>query len=186
MKTESRSVTKTYTIWTCLNDKHHHKTQAVAQACINRKLERTTGRSPNVWSVDKQEELIALRDSGMTFKAIGMTYGIGGQQASSNYWRFVRLKSKRETTFSDSHVKKFHQANLLRQPIDTLDFTMRTRNCVINACWDWEVTKYGDVVYVEHLIQLTELQLLKTPNLGRKSLSEIQQVLDSYGLSLRQ
>ena len=63
--------------------------------------------------------------------------------------------------------------NLLR-PVDDLELTVRSANCL----------KAENIYYIGDLIQRTEFELLKTPNLGRKSLTEIKDVLALKGLSL--
>jgi DNA-directed RNA polymerase subunit alpha len=62
----------------------------------------------------------------------------------------------------------------LLQAIDELDLTVRSANCL----------KAENIYYVGDLIQRSEMELLKTPNLGRKSLTEIKDVLGTKGLSL--
>ena len=51
---------------------------------------------------------------------------------------------------------------------------MRSANCL----------KAENIYYIGDLIQRTENELLKTPNLGRKSLNEIKEVLAARGLTL--
>ncbi len=63
---------------------------------------------------------------------------------------------------------------LLLRPIDDLELTVRSANCL----------KAENIYYVGDLIQRTEVELLKTPNLGKKSLTEIKEVLAQRGLSL--
>ena len=63
---------------------------------------------------------------------------------------------------------------LLLRPVDDLELTVRSANCL----------KAENIFYIGDLIQRTENELLKTPNLGRKSLNEIKDVLASKGLSL--
>ncbi len=63
---------------------------------------------------------------------------------------------------------------LLLRPVDDLELTVRSANCL----------KAENIFYIGDLIQRTETELLKTPNLGRKSLNEIKEVLASRGLSL--
>ncbi len=63
---------------------------------------------------------------------------------------------------------------LLLQPVDDLELTVRSANCL----------KAENIYYIGDLIQRTETELLKTPNLGRKSLNEIKDVLASKGLTL--
>ena len=62
----------------------------------------------------------------------------------------------------------------LLRPIDDLELTVRSANCL----------KAENIYYIGDLIQRTEVELLKTPNLGKKSLSEIKDVLAQRGLSL--
>jgi len=63
---------------------------------------------------------------------------------------------------------------MLLRPVDDLELTPRSSNCL----------KAQSIHYVGDLIQNTENDLLRTPNLGRKSLNEIKQVLAEHGLSL--
>jgi len=63
---------------------------------------------------------------------------------------------------------------ILLQPVDDLELTVRSANCL----------KAENIYYIGDLIQRTETELLKTPNLGRKSLNEIKEVLASKGLTL--
>ncbi len=63
---------------------------------------------------------------------------------------------------------------ILLRPVDELEFTVRSANCL----------KAENIYYIGDLIQRTENELLKTPNLGRKSLNEIKEVLASRGLTL--
>lgn len=62
----------------------------------------------------------------------------------------------------------------LLRPVDDLELTVRSANCL----------KAENIYYIGDLIQRTENELLKTPNLGRKSLNEIKEVLSSRGLTL--
>jgi DNA-directed RNA polymerase subunit alpha len=55
--------------------------------------------------------------------------------------------------------------------VDDLELTVRSANCL----------KAENIYYIGDLIQRTETELLKTPNLGRKSLNEIKEVLASRG-----
>lgn len=63
---------------------------------------------------------------------------------------------------------------ILLRPVDDLELTVRSANCL----------KAENICYIGDLIQRTENELLKTPNLGRKSLNEIKEVLASRGLTL--
>lgn len=63
---------------------------------------------------------------------------------------------------------------ILLKPVDDLELTVRSANCL----------KAEDICIIGDLIQRTEIELLKTPNLGKKSLTEIKTVLAERGLSL--
>lgn len=62
---------------------------------------------------------------------------------------------------------------ILLKPIDELELTVRSANCL----------KAENIQYIGDLIQRTEVDLLKTPNLGKKSLNEIKAVLAEMGLN---
>src|SRR5690554_4901785 len=63
---------------------------------------------------------------------------------------------------------------MLLRPVDDLELTVRSANCL----------KAESIYYIGDLVQRTEVELLKTPNLGKKSLTEIKDVLASRGLHL--
>ncbi len=63
---------------------------------------------------------------------------------------------------------------ILLRPVDDLELTVRSANCL----------KVENIFYIGDLIQRTEAELLRTPNLGRKSLNEIKEVLAARDLSL--
>ena len=63
---------------------------------------------------------------------------------------------------------------ILLRPVDDLELTVRSANCL----------KAENIYYIGDLVQRSEVELLKTPNLGKKSLTEIKDVLASRGLSL--
>jgi DNA-directed RNA polymerase subunit alpha len=60
------------------------------------------------------------------------------------------------------------------QPVDDLELTVRSANCL----------KAEQIYYIGDLVQRAESHLLKTPNLGKKSLQEIKDILAQRGLSL--
>jgi len=63
---------------------------------------------------------------------------------------------------------------ILLRPVDELELTVRSANCL----------KAENIYYIGDLVLRTETELLKTPNLGKKSLTEIKDVLATHGLSL--
>lgn len=65
---------------------------------------------------------------------------------------------------------------VLLRPVDDLELTVRSANCL----------KAENIHYIGDLVQRSENELLKTPNLGKKSLTEIKDVLSTHSLSLGQ
>lgn len=85
----------------------------------------------------------------------------------------IFIDFKIETTVEEKEeVEKLNP--ILLKPIDELELTVRSANCL----------KAENIQYIGDLIQRTEVELLKTPNLGKKSLNEIKGVLSEMGLTL--
>ena len=84
---------------------------------------------------------------------------------------FVDLQRE---TMAEPEEKEEEIDPILLRPVDDLELTVRSANCL----------KAESIYYIGDLIQRTEVELLKTPNLGKKSLTEIKDVLASRGLSL--
>lgn len=84
---------------------------------------------------------------------------------------FVDLESE---SLAEPKEKEEEIDPILLRPVDDLELTVRSANCL----------KAESIHYIGDLIQRTEVELLKTPNLGKKSLTEIKDVLASRGLSL--
>lgn len=85
----------------------------------------------------------------------------------------IFIDFKIETTVEETEeVEKLNP--ILLKPIDELELTVRSANCL----------KAENIQYIGDLIQRTEVELLKTPNLGKKSLNEIKGVLSEMGLTL--
>lgn len=84
---------------------------------------------------------------------------------------FVDLRDVRQPEIKE---EKPEFDPILLRPVDDLELTVRSANCL----------KAETIHYIGDLVQRTEVELLKTPNLGKKSLTEIKDVLASRGLSL--
>jgi DNA-directed RNA polymerase subunit alpha len=84
---------------------------------------------------------------------------------------FVNLQASSEETVSTPEADI---DPILLRPVDDLELTVRSANCL----------KAENIYFIGDLIQRTEVELLKTPNLGKKSLTEIKDVLATKGLSL--
>lgn len=87
---------------------------------------------------------------------------------------FVDLKSAPEVVTIAPSAPQFEIDPILLRPVDDLELTVRSANCL----------KAESIYYIGDLIQRTEVELLKTPNLGKKSLTEIKDILAQHGLSL--
>jgi len=84
---------------------------------------------------------------------------------------FVNLQASSEEAVSTPEADV---DPILLRPVDDLELTVRSANCL----------KAENIYFIGDLIQRTEVELLKTPNLGKKSLTEIKDVLATKGLSL--
>jgi DNA-directed RNA polymerase subunit alpha len=84
---------------------------------------------------------------------------------------FVDLEHEKS---SEPEKKEAEIDPVFLRPVDDLELTVRSANCL----------KAENIYYIGDLVQRTEVELLKTPNLGKKSLTEIKDVLASRGLSL--
>jgi len=88
---------------------------------------------------------------------------------------FAQLEGNELAAFDSPAPRNAVQVDpILLRPVDELELTVRSANCL----------KAENIFYIGDLIQRTENELLKTPNLGRKSLNEIKEVLASRGLTL--
>ncbi|MDH3419644.1 MAG: DNA-directed RNA polymerase subunit alpha [Gammaproteobacteria bacterium] len=84
---------------------------------------------------------------------------------------FVDLQGEDEVGFGAAEA---HVDPILLRAVDELELTVRSANCL----------KAENINYIGDLVQRTEVELLRTPNLGKKSLTEIKQVLETHGLAL--
>jgi len=87
---------------------------------------------------------------------------------------FAQLENSEIAAFNEPQSRNAQFDPILLRPVDELELTVRSANCL----------KAENIYYIGDLIQRTETELLKTPNLGRKSLNEIKEVLASRGLTL--
>jgi len=90
---------------------------------------------------------------------------------------FIYLDETIANKPSDTKEEQVPQIDpILLRPVDDLELTVRSANCL----------KAENIFLIGDLVQRTEVELLKTPNLGKKSLTEIKDVLATRGLSLGQ
>jgi DNA-directed RNA polymerase alpha subunit len=106
------------------------------------------------------------------------------EKDNSYKWKYERTVQNLERALQrismlDPHGKTanydFMPEVLVKDPIDKLEFTVRTGNCLTA----------GGIKSVNHLCSTTALELSKLPNLGRKSLKEIREKLAEHNLKLK-
>lgn len=124
--------------------------------------------------IDQLSAFAALEGNELPIN-IGQTGGIGrpvtGEGIDNTYGA---LSTGRGTGAGIGTGSPTSVDPILLRPVDDLELTVRSANCL----------KAENIYYIGDLIQRTENELLKTPNLGRKSLNEIKEVLASRGLTL--
>lgn len=74
----------------------------------------------------------------------------------------------------ESAREKYKAVKVEGEPIENLEMTVRTTNAL----------RYADILTVEQLLMCSVADLLKIPNLGRKSINELREVLASRGMTL--
>ncbi len=84
---------------------------------------------------------------------------------------FVDMES---TEVEEETKEEMHIDPVLLRPVDDLELTVRSANCL----------KAENINNIGDLVRRTEVELLKTPNLGKKSLNEIKEVLATHNLEL--
>lgn len=87
---------------------------------------------------------------------------------------FVDFEKVSEQESYEDHPAEPPIDPIMLRPVDDLELTVRSANCL----------KAENIFYIGDLIQRTEVELLRTPNLGKKSLTEIKDILALKGLSL--
>jgi DNA-directed RNA polymerase subunit alpha len=87
---------------------------------------------------------------------------------------FAQLEGSDIAAFDQPAPRTAQFDPILLRPVDELELTVRSANCL----------KAENIHYIGDLVQRTEVELLRTPNLGKKSLTEIKEVLQSHGLML--
>jgi DNA-directed RNA polymerase subunit alpha len=87
---------------------------------------------------------------------------------------FVDFEKVKDQVLEEVVVEEQSFDPVLLRPVDDLELTVRSANCL----------KAENIFYIGDLIQRTEVELLRTPNLGKKSLTEIKDILAIKGLSL--
>ena len=124
-------------------------------------------------ALDEVKELkglsLQLADALDEIKELKFNINIARERIKSMSKEAIRLREE----IAKLREKALEHPDLLR-PVDDLALTVRTANCL----------KAENIYYIGDLVQRTENELLRFPNLGRKSLNEIKEVLAPRGLTL--
>ncbi len=130
----------------------------------------TPARVGQVIDYDKLTMEIKTNGAIRPDDAIGLAAKILKEQLSI----FINFDEAIEAvTTEEEKGEEEYNKNLLRS-VDELELSVRSANCLQNA----------SIRYIYQLVQKTESEMLKTKNFGRKSLSEIKDILSEMGLAL--
>jgi DNA-directed RNA polymerase subunit alpha len=136
----------------------------VSYAVENARVEQRTDLDKLVMEIETNGAITPEEAIRASAKILVEQLAVFAQLDAGEIAHFGEQSSKSSTVFDP----------ILLRPVDELELTVRSANCL----------KAENIYYIGDLIQRTETELLKTPNLGRKSLNEIKEVLASRGLTL--
>jgi hypothetical protein len=136
----------------------------VSYAVENARVEQRTDLDKLVMEIETNGAITPEEAIRSSAKILVEQLAVFAQLDAGEIAHFGEQSSKSSTVFDP----------ILLRPVDELELTVRSANCL----------KAENIYYIGDLIQRTETELLKTPNLGRKSLNEIKEVLASRGLTL--
>jgi len=147
--------------------------------CDSTRSVRVIERYDDQTAYDKQYQVTCSLNYGGCGSYSGICDGKGAMQKAVDLWNRKRSQSTKECCINgDTSIFKAspptQTAGKLTIPIDELDLTVRSYNCL----------KRANINTIEDLIKLTELEVIKLKNLGYKSFEEIVSKLAVLGLSL--
>jgi len=137
----------------------------VSYAVENARVEQRTDLDKLVMEIETNGAITPEEAIRASSKILVEQLAVFAQLPSDNLNEIMNAEPAKAATAFDP---------ILLRPVDELELTVRSANCL----------KAENIYYIGDLIQRTETELLKTPNLGRKSLNEIKEVLASRGLTL--
>ena len=150
-----------------------HKLQKLAETLnqVESDCRRTRGGLSNA-EVQRDNAQSKLNAAQEKFEAAKKHFAEAEERRTA-LLREIRGLTETEGLHEDASIDAATQG-IFARPIDDLELTMRSGNCL----------KVEKIYHIGDLVQRTEEELLKGPNLGRKSLNEIKEVLALRGLSL--
>jgi len=136
----------------------------VSYAVENARVEQRTDLDKLVMEIETNGAISPEEAIRASAKILVEQLAVFAQLEGQDIKDIIDQPSNRQTQFDP----------ILLRPVDELELTVRSANCL----------KAESILYIGDLVQRTEVELLKTPNLGKKSLTEIKDVLASNDLSL--
>jgi DNA-directed RNA polymerase subunit alpha len=136
----------------------------VSYAVENARVEQRTDLDKLVMEIETNGAISPEESIRASAKILVEQLAVFAQLEGSDLAAFDQPAAQRGTQFDP----------ILLRPVDELELTVRSANCL----------KAENIHYIGDLVQKTEVELLRTPNLGKKSLTEIKEVLESHGLTL--
>ena len=134
-------------------------------------VEKTRVENVNVASFDKLEIDVTTNGSITAKEALA----IASKMMIEHLNVVVELSEKASETDYMVEAEDDTQNRKLEMTIDELDLTVRSYNCL----------KRAGINTVQNLSEKTEEDMIKVRNLGRKSLKEIKEKLETLGLSFK-
>ena len=126
-------------------------------------------REGKVLDYDKLTMTIETNGSVTPEDAIAFAARIIQDQLQS----FINFEEPEEIQAEPDTLEPQFNKNLLRK-VEELELSVRSMNCLRN----------DNIIYIGDLVQKSEIEMLRTPNFGRKSLNEIKEVLGVMSLYL--
>ncbi len=134
-------------------------------------VEKTRVENVNVASFDKLEIDVTTNGSITAKEALA----VASKMMIEHLNVVVELSEKASETDYMVEAEDDTQNRKLEMTIDELDLTVRSYNCL----------KRAGINTVQNLSEKTEEDMIKVRNLGRKSLKEIKEKLETLGLSFK-
>jgi DNA-binding CsgD family transcriptional regulator len=128
----------------------------------------------------REEKVIRMIADGKSFEEVGVQFAVTRERirqiADKVSRKIARIARDQEAQkLRDERLKEFKTKDLKGLQIDDLQLSVKAYNGLLNA----------GITHISQLAEITEAELLRTKNFGRKSLNEIKEILTQVGLRLK-